>query len=210
LLTDSEDTKETAEISYNEEALRKGLHAFSVIIPIMYYFIPRPFALLILLAAAITAIILDLSRMTGHPLWTRFGVYLFGKMIRPKESQGFTGASYILSTNFLVVLMFDKPVAICAIAFIALGDSAAAMVGRRWGKHKYGRKSVEGSLGFFVTAAAVAVFFHYVYGDSLPLVVGVSGAFIATLVEGMSIRSDDNLTVPIVSGLYMQVLLAFL
>lgn len=210
MLTDSKDTKEGAEITYNEEALRKGLHAFTIIIPLVYYFIPRSTALLILAAAAVVAVILDLSRMTGHPFWTRFGIILFGKMVRPREKERFTGASYILSTDFLVVLMFDKPVALCAIAFIALGDTAAAMVGRRWGKHKYGRKSVEGSLGFLVTAAAIATFFHYIYGNSLPLVVGISGALVATLVEGMSIRSDDNLTVPIVTGLYMQVLLAFL
>jgi dolichol kinase len=210
LLTDSKDKKETADITYNEEALRKGLHAFTIIIPLVYYFIPRSAALIILLVATVLAVILDLSRMTGHSVWTKFGVHLFGKMVRPRERERFTGASYILSTDFLVVLMFDKPVAICAIAFIALGDTAAAMVGRRWGKHKFGRKSVEGSLGFLITASAIAVFFNQVYGNNLPLLVGLSGALVATLVEAMSIRSDDNLTVPIVAGLYMQVFLAFL
>ena len=66
MLTDSKDKKETADITYNEEALRKGLHAFTVVIPLVYYFIPRSAALIILLVATVLAVILDLSRMTGH------------------------------------------------------------------------------------------------------------------------------------------------
>jgi len=201
---------EKSEISYNEEAVRKAVHAFSIIIPLFYFFAPRSITLLILLPAFIMAIIFDLSRMTDNPIWTKFGVKLFGKMIRPKEKEGFTGASYILTTDFLVILLFDKPIAVCAMAFIALGDATAAMVGRRWGKHKFGHKSYEGSTGFFVAAAACAVLLHLVYDTDLPLLVGLTGAFLATIVEALSTRSDDNLTVPIISGLYMQIIFSVL
>ena len=202
--------EEIPEISYNEEAVRKAVHAFSIIIPLFYFFMPRSITLLILLPAFVTAIIFDLARMTENPIWTKFGVKLFGKMIRPKEKEGFTGSSYILTTDFLVILMFDKPVAVCAIAFIALGDATAAMVGRRWGKHKFGRKSYEGSTGFFVAAGACAILLHLVYQSNLPIIVGLSGALLATFVEALSTRSDDNMTVPLISGLFMQILLAFL
>jgi dolichol kinase len=210
LLSDSEKAGEVKEISYNEEAVRKAVHAFSIIIPLFYFFVPRTITLLTLLPGCIAAITFDLARMTSHPIWTKFGVKLFGSMIRPKEKEGFTGASYILTTDFLVILMFDKPVALCAIAFIALGDSAAAMVGRRWGRHKYGNKSFEGSFGFFIAASAPAILFHLIFPGQLPLLVGISGALVATVVEGMTNRSDDNMTVPILSGLFMQVLLAFI
>ena len=203
-------SEEIPEISYNEEAVRKAVHAFSIIIPLFYFFMPRGITLLILLPAFITAIVFDLARMTENPIWTKFGVKLFGKMIRPKEKEGFTGSSYILTTDFLVVLMFDKPVAVCAIAFIALGDAVAAMVGRRWGRHKYGNKSFEGSAGFFVAAGACAIALHLVYHDHLPIIVGLSGALLATFVEALSTHSDDNLTVPFISGLFMQIFLAFL
>jgi len=128
----------------------------------------------------------------------------------PARKEGFTGASYILTPDFLVILLFSKPVAICAIAFIAIGDSAAALVGRRWGFHKYGKKSYEGSAGFLTAAMAVAFFCRYIYGDQLPLLIGISGAVLATIVEGLSVHSDDNMTVPLISGLYMQIFMAFL
>ena len=207
LLSDPSSEKE---ISYNEEAMRKAVHVCSLIIPVFYLFLPRSIMLILLLVASVTAITVDLSRITGLALWSKFFIKLFGNVIRPKEREGFTGASYILSTDFLVILLFDKPVAIAAIAFIALGDSSAAMVGRRWGVHKYGNKSIEGSLGFFIVAAGAGIGFHYLYPGQLPLLPAIVGAAVATIVEAMTVRSDDNMTVPIVSGLFMQVIIAFI
>jgi dolichol kinase len=207
LLSESSAKKE---ISYNEEAMRKAVHAFSVVIPVCYLFLPRSIMLIVLLIASATAITIDLSRITGLALWSKFLVKIFGCMIRPKEKEGFTGASYILSTDFLVILLFDKPVAIAAIAYIALGDTAAAMVGRRWGFHKYGNKSIEGSLGFFVVTAGAGIGFHYLYPGALPIIAVITGAAVAAIVEAMTVRSDDNMTVPIVCGLFMQILIAFI
>lgn len=204
------DASEQKDITYNEEVMRKAVHVCSVLIPIFYFILPRSTMLIILSSVAALAILMDISRMSGMAIWSKFLIKPFGSMIRPKEREGFTGASYIISTDVLVILLFAKPVAICAMAFIALGDSAAAVVGRRWGFHKYGNKSVEGSLGFFAAAASAGIAFHFLYPDQLPLLVGIGGAFVATIVEGMSVRSDDNMTVPTISGLFMQILLAFL
>ncbi|HDS01438.1 MAG TPA: hypothetical protein ENO22_15105 [candidate division Zixibacteria bacterium] len=207
LLSDAPAKKE---ISYNEEAMRKAVHVFSIVIPVCYLFLPRSIMLVVLLIASSVAVTIDLSRITGLALWSKFLVKVLGSMIRPKEKEGFTGASYILSTDFLVILLFDKPVAIAAIAYIALGDTAAAMVGRRWGFHRYGDKSIEGSLAFFIVTAGAGIGFHYLYPGALPVIAAVAGAAVATIVEAMTVRSDDNMTVPIVSGLFMQILIAFI
>jgi dolichol kinase len=205
-----DDTPEQKDITYNEEVMRKAVHVFSVIIPLFYFILPRSTMLIVLSSVAAGAIFMDISRMSGMAIWSKLLIKPFGSMIRPKEREGFTGASYIISTDVLVILLFAKPVAICAMAFIALGDSAAAVVGRRWGFHKYGKKSLEGSLGFFLAAAGAGVAFHFLYPGQLPLIVSISGAFVATIVEAMSVRSDDNMTVPTISGLFMQIFIAFL
>jgi dolichol kinase len=204
------DSSEQKDITYNEEVMRKAVHVFSVIIPVFYFILPRSTMLIVLSSVAALAIFMDISRMSGMAIWSKFLIKPFGSMIRPKEREGFTGASYIISTDVLVILLFAKPVAICAMAFIALGDSAAAVVGRRWGVHKYGNKSFEGSIGFFLAAAGAGIGFHFLYPGQLPLVVSLCGALVATIVEGMSVRSDDNMTVPTISGLFMQIFIAFL
>ena len=210
MLSELEARNDDKEISYFQEAARKLVHVFSLVIPILYFFTSRSTTLLILLPACVLSIAFDLIRFTGHDIWNRFLVKYLGFMLRPTEKIGFSGASYILTTDFLVILMFDKAVAISAIAFIVLGDASAALIGRRWGFHKYGNKSIEGSLAFFISAALAAYGFHLIYGDAIPYIVGLSGALVATLVEAFTTRSDDNMTVPIVSGLYMQAFLAFI
>ena len=190
--------------------IRKGTHVFGLLIPVFYVFVPRSITLAILLPLFIISFVIDLARITELPLWTKFGVKLVGSIIRPSEKTSFTGATYILGTDFLVILMFDKPVALCAIAFIVLGDATAAMVGRRWGYHKYGNKSFEGSFGFFIASCLPAIIIYNFYGSELPLFVGITGGLVATIVEAFSVHSDDNMTVPLISGFYMQIILALI
>jgi len=124
-------------------------------------------------------------------------------MAREHEMKGdFTGAAYILVTACLVIAFYDKPVAVACLVFIMVGDSAAALIGRKFGKHKYGRKSIEGSLAFCVSAVLMAFVL-----PELPLYIGIIGAVVATVTEALSTRIDDNASVPLVSGLVMHLLI---
>jgi dolichol kinase len=123
-------------------------------------------------------------------------------MIRSHEAAGkLTGASFILMSVCLSVLLFPKPIAVCALSFIIVGDTFAAIIGRPWGKHRFGDKSIEGSLGCFAGALLVACF-----APGIPLAIGIPGAVVATLVEAAPIKLDDNITVPLASGLVMLLL----
>jgi dolichol kinase len=100
--------------------------------------------------------------------------------------------------------MFDRPIAVAALAFIMAGDPAAAIVGRKWGRHKYGNKSFEGSLAFLIAALIVTWL-----APGLPLKIGIVGAFVATVVEAVSSGVDDNASVPLISGLAMHLLIGW-
>jgi dolichol kinase len=98
--------------------------------------------------------------------------------------------------------MYDKAVAIAALAFIIVGDTAAALVGRKFGRHYFRHKTLEGSLGCLLATLLVAL-----VAPGLPLWVALAGAVTATLTEAVSFRIDDNISVPVVSGLIMTLLL---
>ncbi len=199
--------KPTGQISFRSEFYRKLTHLGALVIPGSYYFfkLSRTEMLLVMVPVATMMILIDISRLRGWRLWNYFRP-LITSMARDHELKGdFTGAGYILTTVCLVVAMFDKPVAIAALAFIMTGDSAAALIGRKFGKHKFGRKSLEGSLAFLVTALVTACFI-----PDLPLEIGLVGAVVATIVEAVSTKIDDNLSVPLVSGLVMHLLLIFI
>lgn len=143
----------------------------------------------------------DLLRFFGHDKSKGFIYRHFGLIIRPHEKTNFTGATYILASSILTILIFDKPVAILAIAFIVVGDTAGAIVGRLWGRNRYRNKTVEGSASFFVACCLVALLV-----SGIPLWVKILGALIATIVEAFTIYVDDNLTVPLISGALMQII----
>jgi len=124
-------------------------------------------------------------------------------MIRPHEKKNITGATYILGSSVITILLFDKPIAITAIAFIVLGDTAAAIIGRLWGKVKFKGKSLEGSISFFLACSVVALIV-----PGIPFWVKIAGAFTATIVEALISKIDDNLTVPIASGAIMQLIVS--
>ncbi len=106
----------------------------------------------------------------------------------------------------LVILCWERyqEILVISILVMALADTAAALVGKRYGAHPYHftreRKSVEGTVAMFIVTVLV-VFFSLMVSSKhsiaerlwTALVVGV----IATAVESLSSYGSDNLTIPI-------------
>ena len=117
---------------------------------------------------------------------------------------------YPLSVLFLVFLFntgyMGAESAVSGVLIMGLGDGMAALVGTKWGKHKYkvfkvGVKSVEGTFSMFV-ASFLVVYFLSPCGVLVALFV----ALFSSLVENISPSGVDNATVPILSSLLLEVL----
>ena len=189
------------EILIENEYKRKGVHLLALSIPIGYFFVSQRAALSILIPVTLISVAFDFIRILNLP-GHRILDYLFGPMLRAHEEIDLTGGSYILFASTLCIFLFAKPVALAAIGFIILGDIFSAIVGRKYGKISFGDKTLEGSLGFFVACLLITVAV-----PDLALWVGVIGGLVAALVEALDLPVDDNLAVPIVSGLIMELLL---
>jgi len=189
------------DISIKGEILRKLTHTGAISIPIIYYFTSQRLILTLLAGGFAISLLIDLLRFFGHDRSKDLIYRYFGLIIRPHEKANLTGATYILASSILTILIFDKSIAILAIAFIGVGDTVAAIVGRIWGRNRYRNKTLEGSASFFVACCIVALLV-----SGIPWWVKISGAFIATIVEAFTIYVDDNLTVPLISGALMQLI----
>jgi phytol kinase len=112
------------------------------------------------------------------------------------------------------------PVA-AGIMAMALGDAGAAIVGRRWGRHRYrvpggATKSWEGSAAFVVLAFAGIVLAGLAAGSADPdrlgalvdgaarlnvlgtaLTAGLAAALVSAVAEAVTPWGLDNLTVPL-------------
>jgi dolichol kinase len=200
------DKKSTAsgQITFVQELMRKGTHMGALVIPGGYYFLhlDRQEMLSIMIPVTVAMILIDIARLRQWLFWKAFARRILSPVIRQHEMAGdFTGATYILLSVCLTVALYNKPIAIAAMEFIIVGDTLAALVGRRFGRHRFGNKSVEGSLACLAGTVIVAVLV-----PDLPMGIRFLGAVVATIVEALPLSIDDNITVPILSGLSMTIL----
>ena len=184
------------------ELRRKSVHLIGLIVPIFYIFIDRYQAVIAVGILVFIALLIELFKT----LWPSFRVafyQVFTPLLRSHERSGaITGATYFLIGVFLPILLFPKILAIVCIFFMILGDMAAALIGKKWGRTKlFSRKSLEGSLACFLVCILIALV-------KFNPAVAIIGALVATVVEVIPTKLDDNLTMPLLSGLAMYLVLS--
>ena len=197
------------QISFASELVRKGTHMGAMIIPCGYWLLglSKSEMLTVMVPIFFVMLTIDISRLRNWWFWRNVAKPVGGHMVRKHEEDGdFTGATYILLSVCLTVALFDKPTAVAALAFIIVGDTLAALIGRRWGRHRiWGGKSVEGFLGCLAGTVVVA----FLTPGNL-LIVSVVGAVAAAIIEALPTGIDDNVSVPLGSGLVMTIVSKFL
>jgi uncharacterized protein (TIGR00297 family) len=122
---------------------------------------------------------------------------------------------YPVSVLFLI-LAFPARLDIAAAAWgvLGVGDGAATLVGRRWGRHRLGwnpDKSAEGLLAFVLAGGAAAVFLAWWTAPAITprppiaftLAAPILAAVAAGLVETIPVTLDDNISVPAAAGAVM-------
>ena len=131
--------------------------------------------------------------------------------MREQETQEkfrFSGAPYVIAAALMVTILFSDVVAMTALSTMLVGDTAAALIGRKYGKRKINqnRKSVEGSLAFWITSFFILLFFGLLYSQPIWFymygILGITAAMFAEIYENR-IRIDDNFSIPLVMGLFL-------
>ena len=190
-----------------KELKRKIIHLIGLLIPICYYFFRErdPIAIIILLSLTAIYFFLELLRLTNKRA-QRYFLTHFSSLLRTHEKQKITGTGYYLLSGLLSVSLFKKELAIACLSFLVLGDMFAAIIGTRFGHKKIiAGKSLEGSLACFIVCLVIGLFIAWLFPNYLNLKIIAIGAFVATIVELLPLGLDDNLTIPLISGLVMEI-----
>ncbi len=201
---------ERATIDYQSELLRKGIHLCSLSIPVIYYFITKELALSILIPLAIFSLIIDIGRYYNKPLAKLVNKF-FGFMMRRHEwdekKKNLNGATYVLISAVIVILLFPKVFVVTGFAVLIVGDIAAALIGRKYGKTQFLYKSLEGTLAFFLFSCFVVLLAPKIEGNLIEYIIGFIAVAVGAVVENISSGwADDNLTIPVSIGITMWVL----
>ena len=116
------------------------------------------------------------------------------------SGHGFGLVYYSISWTVLAFFFFDQPWIIAVgIAAMSYGDGMAALIGKKYGKHKYNifgdTKSFEGSIAMFlVLIATLAVVLAYYHVSVASLFIIPVVALVATIFEGITPKGLDNIT----------------
>jgi dolichol kinase len=186
-------------VTIGQELARKSFHLTLFLVPLWYFSVPGPLGLLGLIIATFAVVYGDVLRIRDPKAKRLFNRY-FQSMIRGEEREDLLGSTYYILGAVVTVLLYDRFVAVTALLFLVFGDTAAALAGRRYGKRRYWGKSLAGSAACFGCCVILgAAIFRAPW-------IAAAGAAAATIAEALPSSIDDNIRIPLVSGIVMQIL----
>ncbi len=192
------------------EIRRKAFHIMAgMSIPVLYYVFmvleQTWLATWILLAITLSILAIDVIRLR-HQFIKIIFIDFFGPMMRRHEISALTGATYLMISSLLCVLIYSDSVAIAAISFLVIGDALAAIVGRSVGRIKFFEKSFEGAGAGLLGCLLVGALIVNLPASDLKYLQMAVGALTAIVVEMLPIPLDDNIRIPLASGAVMHLL----
>jgi dolichol kinase len=181
-------------------------------IPIVYLQLDHWTGIGILVAMTATSLLIDVL-MHYHGPTRRIMHSLVGNMLRPHEVMQdvfrLTGASWVLIAATLTFLVFPPVISTTSFSVLIVSDTAAALIGRRFGKRRFLDKTLVGSVFFVISAFVVTCVYQQVFAlDMWFLVSGLAASCVCAVVEAASIRLklDDNISIPSSFALTMLVM----
>jgi len=181
-----------------EEAKRKTIHSCGIAIPVVYLFLQKEVLILGFLISFLIILIIE---------WLRFRGLVSLPFLRENERKKIAAYVFFMIGAFISVLIFEKRIAIAAILMLALGDAVSALAGAMMTvdnaeRYEKSIKLPEVMLVMFMTSLLIG----YLVLHSLPI--AVLGTIGATLADGVPLKVqgisvDDNLTIPLFSGILM-------
>lgn len=194
------------QISYRQELLRKAVHLSSIwMVFVMWYAGGLPAFFFFAILAALNLLV-EYARYKKVPVITPLYEKLFKNMLREDNGKFRpSGSPPYLASAAVTTLLFPVPYSIIAFLCMMFGDTAAALIGRRFGVHKFSNgKSVEGCAAFLMTGFLIVIGAYFITGAFgwITLVCGLTGVVIAMIAElfNEELHLDDNFSIPLIIG----------
>lgn len=146
------------------------------------------------------------------------GLFMITRLLKPiahiqnQKRLSFGELLFPVGVLIALLLSWHNPVVYTiSVLILAIADALAALVGQKYGKNIYKvfnqNKSIEGSLIFFIAAATIIA--GGLSLTSLPLLnillISIVLGYVLTAAEALSVVGTDNLIIPLLSTIYLQV-----
>ena len=190
--------KEQFTISSHVEPFRETIHIGSFLIPIVCKYLKVDAHLLGILILLVTVVYVasEFVRLRGikFPLFST----ITSKAVIGEENWSFATSPVFFALGIVLsLLIFPIPIGYASIAVLTLGDGSATIFGKKFGRTVLPfnkSKRLEGTLlGFFSAFLGTLIF--------VDPVKGFIAAAVGMLVECVPSPINDNISIPILSGL---------
>ena len=162
-----------------------------------------------ILAVAFAGFAIDYARARYAGL-NSFVLQVMGPFMRSSERDGYSGLPFYALGVSLALLLFTPKIALLSIMFLVFSDPISSFFGILYGKDKImPNKSLQGAIAGFFTCYLITLFYGISYGagGSALLWFAILGGVVGAMAEMLSaFNVDDNLTIPVISGLGLTVL----
>ena len=183
------------------EIKRKLFHLLGLIYVVGLVYIPRTAYIWVLTAAVALIFIAEQIRLRV-PAVRSWCERKISHMFREHERRKLSGVFWMIDGVWITVLLLPPvPLAATALLYLLLGDGIASLAGKRLRGPKWpgSQKSVSGSAACFAMCLFIGVtLLRPRYYDWSGI---VAGAFVATVMEGLPWRFNDNFTIPVSAAL---------
>ena len=180
---------------------RKVFHTLNALLAVglVEWFLSPAGMLWVSVGFAVLAVTLEVTRRVW-PVWNGVLMRVLGKMAHPHEAHRVNSATWFCLALLIVGPMGDKAVAALAIGVLGVGDTAAALVGRKWGRRLLiNGRTLEGTAAFFVASLLTGVGLLFAFHPEIPAqgiwLLAVCAAFVGAVVELFSRKIDDNFSI---------------
>lgn len=181
------------------ELYRKLLH-FGLIIVLILHLACAALAgeqasLLLITALTCAVVLIDWLRIRHGIVWHRLD-----RLLRHEERSTLSGASMAMIGLLIAIAVFPRPVAVLAVLMLAVGDATAGLL-RTATRMRSDEPRIECFLAeLFINLLLGALAVVFVPFTNWPWVV-LAMALVAATTENLLYGVDDNLAVPLISGL---------
>jgi dolichol kinase len=177
-----------------DEMKRKVFHLLSLIYVFGYWYLSEITVVCGLAIAIVIVVLFEYLRFKILRL-NNFFKNNFKGFYRPEEADKISGLTGTLSGALLAILIFpNRYMVLASFLYFVFGDSAAALSGKIFGKHKTSAgKSLEGSLACLAVCFIAGLFiFNWQFA--------LAGAVIAAIVEAVPWKISDNFWMQIINA----------
>lgn len=200
--------------NYKLEVARKGIHILSTSFILIYLIFAYLFnhsvglfALAFLLIVLVEAEYMRIELGKKIPLISRLWA-----VKRAKEKERLGGEVFFLIGAIICLAIFNLPIAITAILMTTFGDLAAALIGKKFGKHwiqKLKNRAWEGVIAELIVNIIIGflIIGTFINKDISGWIIILTMAITATVVETVINKLDDNLLIPVFTGFNGQIAL---